>query len=909
MVGKVLGNRYRVLREIGSGGMAWVYLAEDIKENHLVAIKVLYPQFGEDLSYIHRFNREAKLASAMTDPHIVRVLDYGADRDVYYLVMEYIEGRDLREMLAERGSYPWRSAFDLLDQLATALEHAHVHGVVHRDIKPQNLMLDDSGTLKVLDFGIARISTLPSLTQSGFIGSPYYVSPEQAMSEEVDIRSDIYSAGIVLYEMLAGRIPFDAKSPWSIISQHIANDPPPVELDEEDVPEAVHLVLARMVAKAREERFQTPAALRRAISATLAGKPIPDLALDTRPISVPDQIDMAESLFHRALEAVESEEWARATDLLNQTLKLYPGHSEAQTQLVVAEHHNMLALNYSTAIRAMDRKAWQESIDKFRAVIKADPDYKDSLTMLKECEAALAKENTQQAVSAHYAAGISHLEAERWPEAIEAFQEVQQLSPSYKRVEEFLSQAKRANEPSFWHSLRGLVVKYVLKDSWGRWGLAGVGLLAVVITLIVLGNGNQATGDDNVREQLKVVYEEAQQAIGQNDTEKAVVLLEQILGQDPDYADAAELRRDLIASLTPTPTITPVPTPQEDPLMAMLAEVEDALALEQWSETVTALEKIRATDAEFEEARVSSLFCDAYIGRGLETLSTIRQHDEPEQEKIQAALTDFEAGVTQCPKRIDLQDQAQRAAAYLEALDTPLLDFEALIKILTPIVAADPAYADGNAKALLYNAYLERGDRRNDSSEIVGALGDYEAALALNVPDPSQAQMRRAQLILTFQQSDQPLEVQLQDTPEAVEATSTPADNAEPAVEETLEPTSEPVRVNLAEPTLIGPEDNTIFAGEFAEVVLAWEAEDQLAEDEYYDLTIMHIFGDGPRYWGLPTRETSVQVPRDIGVGTAGNDTFYWWVTIRKANTAPTADSLDLPRSPQSAARTFVWVP
>ena len=137
LIGKILGNRYRVLREIGSGGMAWVYLAEDIKENNLVAIKVLYPQFGEDLSYVQRFNREAKLASTLTDPHIVRVLDYGADRDIYYLVMEYIEGKDLREMLEEKGPFPWKDSLEIVDQLATALEHAHLYGVVHRDIKPQ----------------------------------------------------------------------------------------------------------------------------------------------------------------------------------------------------------------------------------------------------------------------------------------------------------------------------------------------------------------------------------------------------------------------------------------------------------------------------------------------------------------------------------------------------------------------------------------------------------------------------------------------------------------------------------------------------------------------------------------------------------------------------------------------------
>jgi serine/threonine-protein kinase len=281
VIGKILGNRYRILREVGSGGMAWVYLAEDVNEGRLVAVKVLYPQFNEDLAYIQRFNREAKLASILSDPHIVSVLDYGATRDVHYLVMEYIEGQDLRVVIDERGSLSWREALQILDQMAVALEHAHLHGIVHRDIKPQNLMVTSDGVLKVLDFGIARARMLPSLTQSGFVGSPYYISPEQAMGEDVDIRSDIYSSGVVFYEMLSGRVPYDAASPWSIINQHIASEPPRIELRGNDIPESSETLLNGMIAKRPEDRFQTPTALRQAIDCVLEGRPLAEL-LDIR---------------------------------------------------------------------------------------------------------------------------------------------------------------------------------------------------------------------------------------------------------------------------------------------------------------------------------------------------------------------------------------------------------------------------------------------------------------------------------------------------------------------------------------------------------------------------------------------------------------------------------------------------
>ncbi|MGQ9628093.1 MAG: protein kinase domain-containing protein [Anaerolineae bacterium] len=276
MIDEIIGNRYRVLRELGKGGMAWVYLAEDLQEGGFVAVKVLYPHFSEDAAYIQRFNREAKLASLLSDPHIVRVLDYGASRDVHYLVMEYIEGRTLKDILQERGPLPYRDALEIAHQVAQALEHANRYGIVHRDIKPQNLMLTAEGMVKVLDFGIARAETLPSLTRSGFVGSPYYISPEQALGEKVDIRSDIYSLGIVLYEMLSGDLPFDAKTPWSIVNKHITAEPPCLHLINSELPSDVEWLMNKALSKRPEERFQTPRGMMQAIEAILAGEEIPE---------------------------------------------------------------------------------------------------------------------------------------------------------------------------------------------------------------------------------------------------------------------------------------------------------------------------------------------------------------------------------------------------------------------------------------------------------------------------------------------------------------------------------------------------------------------------------------------------------------------------------------------------------
>jgi serine/threonine protein kinase len=884
LIGKFLGNRYRVLREVGSGGMAWVYLAEDNKENKLVAVKVLYPQFCEDIAYIQRFNREAKLASTLTDPHIVRVLDYGADRDIHYLIMEYIEGRDLREVLEEQGPFLWKQALEIIDQLATALEHAHLYGVVHRDIKPQNMMLTDGGLLKVLDFGIARIPTLPSLTQSGFIGSPYYVSPEQATGDDIDTRSDIYSAGIVLYELLSGKIPFDAKSPWSIINQHLGAEPPPIRLPNNDeLPEVVNELLNRMVAKRPENRFPNPNALRRAIGAVLAGNPIPDSTLDTQPLTPPDRQAMAESLYQRALKAMEDEEWSRAADLLNQVLNMAPNHNGAAKNMVLAEQKSFVVSLYNAGKRALDSDRWEEAINSFSGVMELEPDYKDAQTLLAQSLATLEKVNAEQLLTAVYNEGLAHLEAKRWELALNAFEEVKRLSPTHKKVDMLLAETKRHIWPPALQKLQ----PYFTDKRW-QIGLSLAAILLLGIVLVVM-SGSGATDQNAQKEHLKALYEQVQQAIAANDNGQAVALLDQILKEDPDYADAASLKRDL--------TTPALPTAAADPLAQLLETVQSAVNLAQWDEALNTLQEIRAQNPTYEKARTASLFCDASVGRGMESIANLQANDNMAQ-IVAAALADFEAGAAECPRRTDLRDQAERAAAFAQALNTPATNHDTLVQLLTPIVAADPTYAAKKARRMLYSAYVERGDARREAGETVGALGDYEAALAVHVDDPSLAQMHRAELLLGLGQQVT-----------TVELAVTPA--APPATPETAatESTPEPVRIKYRAPALLTPDNDTIFPGKFAQVFLEWEPAAAMASDEYYDLTVMYIFADEPAYWGTATRDTRIQLTPDIGVGKAGQDRFYWWVTVRKANTAPYFGALDLPVSAQSEGRSFVWVP
>lgn len=423
--------------------MAWVYLGEDLLDGLRVAVKVLYPQYTEDMAYIQRFVREAKLAIGLDDPHVVRVLNYGADRDVHYLVMEYIEGKDLKEILNLRGRLPYQEALSIVSQVAQALCRANERGIVHRDIKPQNLMITTDGTVKVLDFGIARVRALPSLTQSGFVGSPYYISPEQAMGEKVDIRSDTYSLGVVLYEILTNSLPFDASTPWSVISQHIASALPTTPLDKANVPAAVKHLVIKSLAKRPEDRFQSPEELLEAIRLAMAGEELPTVRLPQSPQAGKVHKLLLSSLYDRAHEAAEAGQWMQAVNLYTQILRYAPDYHDVSEQLAEAGRQKRLKALYAAAEQAMAAKRWQEVIDELGEIIEQEPDYRQAADLLAQANATLEKQKEEERLAALYQQGLRHLVVEEWQEAIDCLDRVCQADTNYKDVARRLAEARR----------------------------------------------------------------------------------------------------------------------------------------------------------------------------------------------------------------------------------------------------------------------------------------------------------------------------------------------------------------------------------------------------------------------------------------------------------------------------------
>ncbi|MCJ7673141.1 MAG: Stk1 family PASTA domain-containing Ser/Thr kinase [Acidimicrobiia bacterium] len=281
-VGEVLVKRYAIESSIARGGMADVFLARDQQLDRQVAVKVLFPEFARDPSFVERFRREAQHAAMLNHPNIVSVYDYGQQGGTYFIVMEYVEGQSLRDILRSQGSLSPMQSARIASEIAAALDFAHRHGTVHRDIKPGNVLLTPSGQVKVADFGIAANPTDAGagLTQTGaVIGTATYFSPEQAQGYQVDGRSDVYSLGVVLYEMLTGRAPFVAESPVAVAMKHV-RDPvvPPSQLVP-GLPSDLERIVMTSLAKDVNARYQSAAALRADLVRFGRGRPLEDAAV------------------------------------------------------------------------------------------------------------------------------------------------------------------------------------------------------------------------------------------------------------------------------------------------------------------------------------------------------------------------------------------------------------------------------------------------------------------------------------------------------------------------------------------------------------------------------------------------------------------------------------------------------
>ncbi|HWX42932.1 MAG TPA: serine/threonine-protein kinase, partial [Blastocatellia bacterium] len=280
LVGTLLDDKYRLDEKIGEGGMGTVYRGTHVQMEHTIAVKILHQHLASDHTALERFRREARAAAQIRHPNAVSVTDFGVTKDsgIAYLVMEFLEGNDLRIKINRDKQLDYYEALIIMNQVCAAVYAAHNKGIIHRDLKPDNIWLVQSDKalemVKVLDFGIAKLKTssdkATSLTQHGMIvGTPYYMSPEQCRGEDLDPRSDVYSLGVILYQLLTGRVPFDGESPIAVVLKHNTEKPRPLRAYRPDMPPEIEGVVLRALAKKKEDRQETAIQLAQEFEAAL----------------------------------------------------------------------------------------------------------------------------------------------------------------------------------------------------------------------------------------------------------------------------------------------------------------------------------------------------------------------------------------------------------------------------------------------------------------------------------------------------------------------------------------------------------------------------------------------------------------------------------------------------------------
>jgi len=804
VIDQVLGNRYRITKQLGAGGMAWVYLAEDLREDRPVAVKVLYPQFAQDPTYTQRFNREAKIALDLVDEHLVSVLDYGADRDTQYLVMEYVEGEPLHDYLLSRGALPWREAVGIALQVSRALEVADRLNIVHRDIKPQNLMRSDDGAIRVLDFGLARVVDLPSLTGSAFLGSPSHVSPEQATGKKIDIRSDIYSLGVVLYQMLAGRPPFEAENAWSVIGQHIASPPPSLRATAPDMPFAVERVVNCMLAKEPDERYQTPRELSIELQRLLEDNELVEKQPEEQAAA---EVSLPE-LRQGADKAIDEERWTDAVATLSQILEREPDDLSVRRELEHASEQASLAAMHASAHETASPVEVEDGISD------QSPDPLDA-------EADLPETEPDQAIP------ISTQMNEDSPPADE--------KPALDTVEPAAAMPAVSS-----------------KRSWRKWLLTAV----LVIGLLAAG----AWGYQQIRSQraLDHAYLEASQAIEAREWDSAAEHLDWILARSPNYRDTQELRERIQAVQDAT-----------DQFNRGMSYYQD----ERWVDAIALWKPLLELEGDWDKEALKQQICTAYRRQGLRPPEGEELGSPSQQLKRWELINEWYAEAADlCPDDIVLSRDRHLAGIYLEALQAwEQRDWDTAIDRLIKISDLRPLYLKTILPEQLYQAFIQRGQGRLKEGDSAGAEEDFRNALEVAVKDRTAAQ----------EALDMLLDV-------------------------------ERPRPKYPNPDLVSPADEeNIGGGEGAVFYLEWEAVPNLAEDEFYNITIMHFENGVPTYWGDGVREPRQRIDRVVGkfmgFGKADHGEFFWWVIVQR-DADPNDGRMDGPDiSPESEHRKFTW--
>jgi len=487
MIGQRIGN-YEITEEIGRGGMAVVYKANDLNLDRTVAIKVLPEQFTFDEEFIERFAREARTAANLTHPNIITIHQVGKEGDTHYFAMNYIEGRSLSKMIREDGKLPVDKALKILQDVCGALEHAHARGVIHRDIKSDNILLDEQGNAIVTDFGIAKAAEGTRLTQTGTsIGTPEYMSPEQANGQPLDNRSDIYSLGIVMYEMLTGQVPFQAETPIAVAVAHTRDMPTGPRQLSADIPEWFEAIVMKCLAKNPDERYQSAAELladlqaRRApgaqpavgatrvvrqeeVAEPLSETPPPvapeettspsEVRTPTPPPTVPAQRNVIPwiaglgglAVILAIVAIIFATRGGGGPKAISPPSSTRIEQTKTPAQQEAERRQQQLDNLLNRASRYYANAEYQQAIDALTEALNIEPGHPEAQKLKNQAIDALAKRGAEQAkqqkLTQHLANAKSHLEAGVYDSALEEAEKALQLEPDNSEALDYKRQAQ-----------------------------------------------------------------------------------------------------------------------------------------------------------------------------------------------------------------------------------------------------------------------------------------------------------------------------------------------------------------------------------------------------------------------------------------------------------------------------------
>ena len=461
MVGETLGQ-YRLTKELGKGGFATVYRALQPALNRHVAIKILHPEYVRDQRALRRFKREALAVARLNHPNIVTVFDYGEHEGRAYLVMEYIEGSTLKGRLGKPVTYA--AALELVTAVASALDYAHSKALVHRDIKPANILFTQEGRIVLSDFGIVRLADDKSSLTRGVIGTPYYMSPEQALGREVDGRSDLYSLGIVLFEMFTGRVPFKGESPVATLSMHASLPVPSARELNPSLTEGVDRIVRIALQKTPDERFQTGLELRSALAEAIAEAERPadstivaasadwSSTTGTTHSSTPQPLD-AEAMYGHLLDLTRLENWRGAVALAAQILAQDPNYRDVN--VILASASNELRYGRSTTsvdmqVRDLTGQAQMaiatgrlvESATMLEQILRIAPNEAHARALLEDVNERLAAEAAERQRATRldrlYALAQSKMRSADWRWANHILEEIVAVEAEYRDVPELI---------------------------------------------------------------------------------------------------------------------------------------------------------------------------------------------------------------------------------------------------------------------------------------------------------------------------------------------------------------------------------------------------------------------------------------------------------------------------------------